>query len=108
MVYTSTFPARLDRFLKSLPPMSKEELIKLVDKVVRQSDGTNELRKYLVGKFAQQFEFTPSPEWDGLYSHIVKKYVEGEASTWDASTLQKVKEVSEIKQNWLLVLLFQA
>lgn len=97
MVYTSTFPARLDRFLKSLPPLPKEELIKLVDKVVRQSEGTNELRKYLVGKFAQQFEFTPSPEWDGVYSHIVQQYVEGEASTWDASTLQKVKEVSEIK-----------
>lgn len=97
MVYTSTFPARLDRFMKLLAPLPKEELIKLVDKVVKQSDGTNELRKFLVGKFAQQFEFTSSPEWDGLYSHIVKKYVEGEASTWDASTLQKVKEVSEIK-----------
>ncbi|MEI7585613.1 DUF5106 domain-containing protein [Runella sp.] len=108
MVYTSTFPARLDRFMKSLAPLPKEELIKLVDKAVQQSKGTNELRKYMVGKFAQQFEFTPSPEWDGVYTHIVQKYVEGEASIWDASTLQKVKEVSEIKQNWLLVLFFQA
>lgn len=97
MVYTSTFPARLDRFLKSLPPMPKEELIKLVDKVVKQSDGMNELRKYLVGKFAQQFELTPSSEFDAVYSHIVQKYVENEAKFWDASTLQKVKEVSEIK-----------
>lgn len=97
MVYTSTFPARLDRFMKSWASLPKEELIKLVDKAVQQSKGTNELRKYMVGKFAQQFEFSPSPEWDGVYSHIVQKYVEGESNTWDASTLQKVKEVSEIK-----------
>lgn len=97
MVYTSTFPARFDRFLKTLSPLPKEELIKLVDKVVRQSEGTNELRKYIVGKLAQQFEFTPSPELDEVYSHLVQKYVEGEASTWDASTLQKVKEVNAIK-----------
>jgi thiol-disulfide isomerase/thioredoxin len=97
MVYTSTFPARLDHFLKSLPLLSKEELITLVDKIVKQSDGTNELRKYLVGKLAQQFEFTPYSEFDAAYSHIVQKYIEGEASFWDASTHQKVKEVSEIK-----------
>lgn len=97
MVYTSTFPARFDRFLKSLSPLPKQELIKLVDKAVKQSEGTNELRKYMVGKFAQQFEFTPSAEWDEVYHHIVKKYVEGEATAWDASTLQKVKEVNEIK-----------
>lgn len=97
MVYTSTFPARLDYFLKSLPSLPKEELIKLVDKIVNQSNGTNELRKYLVGKLAQQFEFTPYSEFDAVYSHIAQKYVEGEASTWEATTLQKVREVSEIK-----------
>lgn len=97
MVYTSTFPARFDRFLKSLSLLPKEELIKLVDKVVRQSEGTNELRKYIVGKLAQQFEFTSSPVLDEVYSHLVQNYVVGEASTWDASTLQKIKEVIEIK-----------
>ncbi|WP_428654111.1 redoxin domain-containing protein [Runella sp.] len=97
MVYTPTVPVRFERFLKALPLWSQEEQLKMVDKVVQQTKGTVELRKYIVGRFAQEFELTPSASMDKLYKHIVQNYIEAESNLWDASTLQKIKEVGEIK-----------
>lgn len=97
MVYTPTVPARFERLLKTIPLLPKDEQLKLVDKTIQQTTGTVELRKYMVGQFAQQFELTPSASLDEVYQLVVQKYVSGEPALWDASTLQKVKEVSEIK-----------
>ncbi|WP_169704631.1 TlpA family protein disulfide reductase [Runella slithyformis] len=97
MVYTPTVPVRFERLLKTIPSLPKEEQLKLVEKTIQQTKGTVELRKYIVGKFAQQFELTPSASLDEVYQLVVQKYVIGEPGLWDASTLQKVKEVSAIK-----------
>lgn len=97
MVYTPTVPMRFERLLKMIPLLPKEEQLKLIEKTIQQTNGTVELRKYMVGQFAQQFELTPSASLDEAYQLVIQKYVSGEPDLWDASMLQKVKEVSEIK-----------
>ncbi|MFN8348006.1 MAG: TlpA disulfide reductase family protein [Spirosomataceae bacterium] len=97
MVYTPTVPARLERLLKSLPLLPKEEQLTIVDPILSQSKGTTELRKYLVSKLAQQLELTPFPDADVVYDHIVQNYVQNEPELWEAGMLQKIKEIGEIK-----------
>ncbi len=97
MINTSTMPKRLDTFLKNLPPLPQDELIKTFDYILEKTKTAADLRRYMVTIIAQRIENTPSVELDGLYSHIVTKYVEGDAANWDASTLQKIKELRQIK-----------
>jgi peroxiredoxin len=97
MINTSTIPKRLDTFLKNLPPLPQDELIKTFDYILAQTKTAADLRRYMVTVIAQRIENTPSVELDGLYAHIVEKYVEGDAANWDASTLQKIKELRQIK-----------
>jgi thiol-disulfide isomerase/thioredoxin len=97
MINTSTLPKRLDIFLKALPPLPKNELIKTFDFILEQTKSAPNLRQYMVTVIAQRIENTSSVELDGLYAHIVEKYVEGDAANWDASTLQKIKELRQIK-----------
>ncbi len=97
MINTSTMPKRLDTFLKNLPPLPQDELIKTFDYILAQTKAAAVLRRYMVTVIAQQIENTSSVEMDALYGHIVEKYVEGEPANWDASTLQKIKELKQIK-----------
>lgn len=97
MAFTPTLPARLERFLKTLSQYPKEKLESTIDNLIQKTNGTVELRKYIVGKLAQQFELTPNPIFDDLYKHVTEKYVANESNIWDASTLQKIKEISAIK-----------
>ncbi|MEZ4900711.1 MAG: DUF5106 domain-containing protein [Spirosomataceae bacterium] len=98
MLYTPTFPARFERFLKIIPQIPTEDITNLIDNVIQQTKGTVEMRKYVVGQLVQKFELTPSATFDRLYQHIVDNYVDNEPNLWDASTLQKVKEVQQIKE----------
>ncbi len=97
MVYTPTVPLRVNRFLKSIAQLPTSDLIAIADNILLQTKGTVELKKYIVGKFAHESELATSPALDTLYDHIVTNYVEAEPKLWDASTLQKVKEIKEIK-----------
>jgi thiol-disulfide isomerase/thioredoxin len=98
MIYTPTIPARLERWMKSISKLPKEDLIKLYARAIDQTQGTVELRKHFIGQIAQSLELTPDPNLDEVYTFIIKNYVEKDPSLWDASTLQKIKEVYEIKQ----------
>ncbi len=97
MLYTAHFSTRVGRFVKNIPALSVEELKQTMDKIIPQTNGTKELRKYLVGQLASRLETTAEPHLDALYEHIVKNYVETDPALWDASTLQKVREMREIR-----------
>lgn len=99
MIYTPTFPARFERFLSILPQLSQENAFRICDNIIQETKGTTELRKYVVGQLAQKTELTPNLSYDILYEHIVSNYVEKEPALWDASMLQKLKEIKEIKEN---------
>ena len=99
MVYTSTVPARFDRFLKALPQFEKEHRRKLVEGLIQKTKGTTELRKYIIGGLAQRVELTSNPDFDQLFGQIVDNYVENDTKLWDASTLQRLKELKSIKAN---------
>lgn len=98
MLYTSSVPTRIDRFVKNIPPLAIEELKQGVDKAIGQTNGTIEMRKYLIGQLALQLETSSSDTLDALYTHIVKTYVEADPKLWDASTLQKVREMREVRE----------
>lgn len=97
MIYTPTVPARITRFWKNIEKLPSSELIKTIENVIGQTQGTVELRKFVVGKVANDTEFASTTALDSLYSYIIEKYVTHEPSLWDASTLQKVKEIKQIK-----------
>lgn len=97
MIYTPTVPARITRFWKNVEKLPSSELIKIIENVIGQTKGTIELRKFVVGKVANDTEFASTAALDSLYSYITEKYVTNEPSLWDASTLQKVKEIKQIK-----------
>lgn len=98
MVNTPTLPKRLDTFLKTLPVLSKAQLFRTFDYIIDKTKGANDMRRYVVSIIAMRIENTPNPDFDELYLHVVEKYVEAEPENWDASTLQKVKELKGIKQ----------
>ena len=98
MIYTPTFPARFERFLKIVPQMPAENITKLMDNLIQQANGTIEMRKYIIGQLAQKFELTSNPAFDALYQHIVDNYMDKEPNLWDASMLQKLKEIKQIKE----------
>lgn len=99
MVYTSTVPARFERFLKALPQFERENRNKWVDNLIQKTKGTTELRKYIIGGLAQRVELTSNPDFDQLFDQIVDNYVENDTKLWDASTLQRLKELKAIKAN---------
>ncbi len=106
MIYTPTVPARFERFLKAIPQFPKEKIATMLNKTIQQTQGTVELRKYIIAKLAQKFELTPHPNFDELYGHLVEQYVENDPQLWDASTLQRVKEVRSIKDRLAIGNLF--
>jgi peroxiredoxin len=97
MIYTNAVSGRMSRFLKELSNVPSGELPELVHGVIKQTEGTTELRKYVVGAFAQKFELTPSTALDELYNEIIDKYVTPEPTLWEASTLQQIKDVQATK-----------
>ncbi|MFN4147435.1 MAG: thioredoxin-like domain-containing protein [Runella sp.] len=99
MLYTSSMPARFQKFLKMIPTIPPNDLLPLLEKVIDQTKGTVELRKYVVGQIAQLFELTANKNYDEVYDFVTQKYVLADPTLWDASTLQKVKELQEIKKN---------
>lgn len=99
MVYTSTVPARFERFLKALPQFDKENRHKWVEALIQKTKGTAELRKYIIGGLAQRVELTSNPDFDQLFEQLVENYVENDTKLWDASTLQRLKELKSIKAN---------
>ena len=107
MVNSPTLPKRLDTFLKTLPVLSKPQLFRTFDYVIDKTKGAADSRRYVVSIMAQYFQNTSNTNYDALFGHIVEKYVEGEPENWDASTLQKIKELKEIKQNMELGSVFE-
>jgi peroxiredoxin len=97
MIYTNTVSSRMTRFLKELSNVPSGELPDLIDRLIKKTENTTELRKYVIGSLAQKFELTSSTAHDELYNQIIEKYVTTAPKLWEASVLQQIKDIQTTK-----------
>ena len=93
MLRTPFLGDRLDSYLKNIVYYEPDTIIQIADALIQKTPRKTDLRKYMVGKFAQKFIASDIMGREGVYIHVVEKYMLADPeSGWDTSSLRRNKE----------------
>lgn len=93
MLRTPFLGDRIDSYLKNITYYEPDTIIQIADALIQKTPRKTDLRKYMVGKFAQKFIASDIMGREGVYIHVVEKYMLTDPeSGWDTSSLRRNKE----------------
>ncbi len=93
MLRTPFIGKRMDAYLKNISYFESDTIIQIAENIINQTPKKSDLRKYMVGKFAQKFIAAEIMGRENVYIHVAEKYIIGDPeSGWDTSSIRRNKE----------------
>ncbi|WP_081681393.1 DUF4369 domain-containing protein [Flectobacillus major] len=90
MVRTPFLGNLFANYLKTLESsFDPDTVIQIADYIIDKTPPRTEIRKYVVGKFAQKFIASDFMGKEGIYTHVAEKYILSDKVLWDSSTIKK-------------------
>jgi len=91
MLRTPFFHKRIDYYLNKLTPQSPDSIIVVVDRLLEDFKGNDDLRKYYMSYFLNTYSKMKIVGFDAVYVHVAEKYyATGEASWVSEENLGKI------------------
>ncbi|MEA5460749.1 DUF5106 domain-containing protein [Arcicella sp. LKC2W] len=93
MLRTPFIGKKMDTYLQNISYFEPDTIIQIADAIIGKTPYKSDLRKYVVGKFAQKFIAPEIMGREGAYIHVAEKYIINEPeSGWDTSSIRRNKE----------------
>ncbi len=93
MLRTPFVGKRMDMYLKNISYFESDTIIQIAENIIKQTPLKSDLRKYVVGKFAQKFIAAEIMGRENVYIHVAEKYIINDPdSGWDTSSIRRNKE----------------
>ena len=93
MLRTPFVGKKMDNYLKNISFFEPDTIIQIADAIIEKTPRKSDLRKYVVGKFAQKFITPEIMGREGVYIHVAEKYIIKDVdSGWDTSSIRRNKE----------------
>ena len=93
MLRTPFVGKKIDTYLKNISFFEPDTIIQIADVIIEKTPRKSDLRKYIVGKFAQKFIAPEIMGREGVYIHVAEKYIIKDLdSGWDTSSIRRNKE----------------
>jgi Domain of unknown function (DUF5106)/Domain of unknown function (DUF4369)/Thioredoxin-like len=93
MLRTPFIGKRMDAYLKNISYFESDTIIQIAENIINQTPRKSDLRKYVVGKFAQKFIAAEIMGRENVYIHVAEKYIINDPdSGWDTSSIRRNKE----------------
>jgi len=93
MLRTPFLGKKMDAYFKNIAFFEPDTIIQIADAVIEKTPRKSDLRKYVVGKFAQKFIAPEIMGREGVYIHVAEKYIINDPeSGWDTSSIRRNKE----------------
>ena len=93
MLRTPFVGKKMDTYLKNISFFEPDTIIQIADLIIAKTPRKSDLRKYVVGKFAQKFIAPEIMGREGVYIHVAEKYIIKDVdSGWDTSSIRRNKE----------------
>lgn len=99
MLRTPFLGKKMDMYLKNISFFEPDSIIQIANTIIEKTPRKSDLRKYVVGKFAQKFIAPEIMGREGVYIYVAEKFIIKDAeSGWDTSSIRRNKEyVSKMK-----------
>ena len=93
MLRTPFVGKKMDTYLKNISFFEPDTIIQIADNIIEKTPRKSDLRKYVVGKFAQKFIAPEIMGREGVYIHVAEKYIIKDVdSGWDTSSIRRNKD----------------
>jgi hypothetical protein len=93
MLRTPFIGKRMDSYLKNISYFESDTIIQIAENIINQTTRKSDLRKYVVGKFAQKFIAAEIMGRENVYIHVAEKYIINDPeSGWDTSSIRRNKD----------------
>lgn len=93
MLRTPFVGKKMDSYLKNISFFEPDTIIQIAEAIIEKIPRKSDLRKYIVGKFAQKFIAPEVMGREGVYIHVAEKYIiKDPESGWDTSSIRRNKE----------------
>lgn len=93
MLRTPFVSKKMDTYLKNISFFEPDTIIQIADAIIEKTPRKSDLRKYVVGKFAQKFIAPEIMGRENVYIHVAEKYIIKDVdSGWDTSSIRRNKE----------------
>lgn len=102
LIYAPFLYQPVKYYFDQLEFLPNDSLIILMDNFLSKSRKTSPMRKYLVGKLANQAETSNVMGRDAVYAHLLNKYYLNDPLMWDTTTVRLVKERYKYLKNLLI------
>lgn len=93
MLRTPFVGKKMDAYLKNISYFESDTIIQIADAIIEKTPRKTDLRKYVVGKFAQKFIAPDIMGREDVYIHVAEKYIINDPeSGWDTSSIRRNKD----------------
>jgi hypothetical protein len=93
MLRTPFVGKKMDLYLKNISYFESDTIIQIAENIINQTPRKSDLRKYVVGKFAQKFIAAEIMGRENVYIHVAEKYIINDPeSGWDTSSIRRNKD----------------
>ena len=93
MLRTPFLGKKMESYLKNISYFEPDTIIQIADTIIEKTPRKTDLRKYIVGKFAQKFIAPEIMGRENVYIHVAEKYIiKDPESGWDTSSITRNKD----------------
>jgi Domain of unknown function (DUF5106)/Thioredoxin-like/Domain of unknown function (DUF4369) len=93
MLRTPFLGKKMETYLKNISYFEPDTIIQIAEAIIGKTPRKTDLRKYIVGKFAQKFIAAEIMGRENVYIHVAEKYIINEPDAgWDTSSISRNKE----------------
>ena len=93
MLRTPFLGKKMEAYLKNISYFEPDTINQIADAIIERTPRKTDLRKYIVGKFAQKFIAADIMGRENVYIHVAEKYIiKDPDSGWDTSSITRNKE----------------
>ena len=93
MLRTPFLGKKMETYLKNIAYFEPDTIIQIANSIIEKTPRKTDLRKYIVGKFAQKFIAPEIMGRENVYIHVAEKYIiKDPESGWDTSSITRNKE----------------
>ena len=93
MLRTPFLGKKMEAYLKNISYFEPDTIIQIADAIIEKTPRKTDLRKYIVGKFAQKFIAPDIMGRENVYIHVAEKYIIKDLeSGWDTSSITRNKD----------------
>ena len=93
MLRTPFLGKKMETYLKNISYFEPDTIIQIANSIIEKTPRKTDLRKYIVGKFAQKFIAPEIMGRENVYIHVAEKYIINDPeSGWDTSSITRNKD----------------